>query len=301
MASPGSSVLTPMFSWTSHNSFPSSFPPVFTLQCSTEDSYFSLSADKNHGLLVFSCRRQQSYPCLWQEISLVLCITAGIFLVSEGNRSKTCLFQDCLWWSHDWLLSLSHCPPMAHTLVQRVLFLLLIARPCILQLWISSDFFYFRPQGGQVFFLVLKEEIFSALIQILPHSVLQAKHFSMLEGRGRILLFWSSTETQINYIFWTEAGESCVETVHSNCWNELPSGLCKWKGMFTSLIFQRVGVSRDINMHCMWKKPQKHTYHCFAWVSEPWAAMSPDRKSIRFTYTEPHTFTCMLGVYSQFL
>lgn len=184
---------------------------------------------------------------------------------------------------------------MAHTVVQRVLFLLLIARPCILQLWISSDFFYFRPQGGQVFFLVLKEEIFSALIQILPHSVLQAKHFSMLEGRGRILLFWSSTETQINYIFWTEAGESCVETVHSNCWNELPSGLCKWKGMFTSLIFQRVGVSRDINMHCMWKEPQKHTYHCFAWVSEPWAAMSPDRKSIRFTYTEPHTGQAILS------
>lgn len=74
----------------------------------------------------------------------------------RGNRSKTCLFQDCLWWSHDWLLCLSHSPPMAHTLVQRVLFLLLIARPCILQLWISSDFFYFRPQGGQVFFPCLK-------------------------------------------------------------------------------------------------------------------------------------------------
>lgn len=96
MASPGSSVLTPMFSWTSHNSFPSSFLPVFTLQCSTEDSYFSLSADKNHGLLVFSCRRQQSYPCLWQEISLVLCIKPGIFLVSQGKQIQNMSFSGLL-------------------------------------------------------------------------------------------------------------------------------------------------------------------------------------------------------------
>lgn len=60
--------------------------------------------------------------------------------------------------------------------MQKVLFLLLIAVTSILQLWISSGFFYFRPQGGQFFFPWLKgTTLSSSLIQTLTHSVCQAK------------------------------------------------------------------------------------------------------------------------------